>query len=695
MHLVSMIPKAYLEIKRHLKFIFFFGLVFLTVLRSGVNAQENTLDSIRAELNRTPQLSEARFKKAMNLATYYREKRPTLDIVIDGFEKDYLRHGTEALAWAEKEGTPLQLAQARRFKVDYILYYSYNIDDSNFDFLTLGQQMINDGVFFSKEDEYYVYRKLTDIFIERQFYKEYLTLVPKKFAMARELSKPYSEPFREYAEIGTIYYRQKDYKTAREYYRRTLDSLKGEKENLFKASIINNIALSFSKQGLKDSAVYYYQKSLKCINSGPSERYDYKTDQYDEHIKNVIKANIAYLEVNDGNYDEAIVAIKKELYTGKREDEVTTTVQAYNKLGELFYLKKQYPIALIYLDSALHVMKVSMHDNELIANQRHRAKILLVTGKQDKAEELFSKAQGFEDSINLIKSEKQIKVASVLYETQAKEKQLQTQRLSLAKQSEEILKKEKANIVYSIIVFILGGSLLIFLWFNKKIKSKKEEIEAQKKLVDDSLKEKEILLKEIHHRVKNNLQVVSSLLIKQGVVSNNEEVKKLMEDGQNRIKSMAMVHQLLYQTEDHRNLNLKEYTKFLVSSISSSNHFQGMDISTEIKMDDIYVHIDIAVPYGLILNELLSNSFEHGFSYGDSGRITILLVNEDRNKLKLIISDTGKGIPEDIEQQMKNSMGINLVKGLAWQLRGSLGYKKTANGSKFEVTFMNNLNDLT
>jgi two-component sensor histidine kinase len=678
-----------------LPLILLLGFMTLPVCFSFGIAQQKVLDSLRKEVQSAPPFSETRFNKVMQLAGRYRNLRPTVNIIIEGFDQDYTEYGIRALRWAQQEGTPLQLAQARRFEIDYALYYDYHLDDSSIKFLPLGQNMVNDGVFYSKEDEYYVYRKLVDLYKEKQFFKEFLNLVPRKFELARKLGKPYSENFREYADIGTVYYRQKDYRTAREYYKKTLVSLNKTNENLFKASINNNIALSFSKQGVIDSAIYYYKKSLDIIDSGPSEQYDYKTSEYDEHIKNVVKANIAYLEMRKGKYDEAIDAIKREVHTGKRENEVTTIVQGYNKLGEIYYYKKQYPMALLYLDSAVTAMKPSMHDKDFITNQRQRAKIYLATGKQSIAEQLFAEAKSFEDSIDLVKSKEQIKIASVLYETQAKDEELQQQRLALAKQNEEILRKEKSNIIFSIILVIFGGSLLVFLWVNNKIKSKKEEIEIQKKLVDNSLKEKEILLKEIHHRVKNNLQVVSSLLIKQGNVSNNEHLKKIMEDGQNRIKSMAMVHQLLYQTEDYQNLNLKEYSKLLIRSISSSQQLQGREISTEIQMEDVYAHIDVAVPYGLILNELVSNSFEHGFPEGNSGTISVLLQKKKEGKFDLIVRDNGIGIPNDIDNRQKNSMGINLIKGLAWQLRGSLSYRNTTVGSEFVVTFRNNLNGVT
>ena len=631
----------------------------------------------------------------MELASIYRKYQPRLEKVVEGFDEDYLQYGVEALKWAEEYGSPKQLAQARRFEIDYYRYLYLIIDKNNLDIVFKGQQMISEGIFYSLEDEFVVYRELTDLYNEKQFFKEFLELVTKKFDLARQLKKPFSESFWEYSAIGTIYYKQQDYETARVYYKKTLDAITSSDHDLFRASINNNIALSYTKEEKTDSAINYYNKSLKIIESALLVTNQYQTNHDIEHLKNVIKSNIAYLGVKKGEYDMAITAIKKELFSGKMKKEPSTIVQAYNKLGEIYYYKKQYIIAEKYLDSARKSFIGGIHDKDQINNLNHRAKILLATNKQDEANKLFRKAEQFEDSISIIKSSRQTKIASVLYETQAKEAELQKQRLELVKQNEEILKKEKAQIIYSVVLIILITSLLGFYWFNRKIQYQKEQVEAQKKLVDSSLKEKEILLKEVHHRVKNNLQVVSSLLIKQGSVSEDEQVKKLMIDGQNRIKSMAMVHQLLYQTEDFRNINLKEYTNLLVNSISDSHQFKEMDITLKIHMEDIHSHIDIAVPYGLILNELLSNCFEHGFAKGGPGSITVTVNHLQNEDYQLIVSDTGQGIPENIDQKMKKSLGINLVKGLAWQLRGDLFFSNTSQGSRFEVTFQNNLKNVS
>jgi two-component sensor histidine kinase len=664
------------------------GILLLLGFNVTSYSQESAIDSLRLTINKTPENSQERFLEVMELASKYRELKMTKEFFLNNLSVDYQSYGIPALAWAVENGSPENIARARRFEFDYWAYFRGKIDKNNYNVFLLGQQMIANGVFYSPEDEYFIYRKLADTYQEKEFYKEFLDLIPKTYALGRQLNKPYSENYHEYESIGTVYYRLNDYTKARYYYRKTLNSISSDTLSLFKASINNNMALSFAKQEKVDSAIYYYNRSLKIIETGVPEYYDGKTRQYNEHIKNVIKANIAYLGIKKGEYDKAIHSIKRELFTGKREIEPSTIVQAYNKLGEIYYLKKDYNIAEKFLDSAKPFFGKGFYDTDRITNLRHRAKVLLATNQQDEAELLFLEAQKFEDSIKLVKSIDQTKVAAVLYETQTKEKELQSQRLALAEKNEEILIKEKSQIIYSVIVIILFVSLLAFYWFNRKIQS-------QKKLVDDSLKEKELLLKEIHHRVKNNLQVVSSLLIKQGAISDNKQVKRLMEDGQNRIKSMAVVHQLLYQTEDFRNLNLKDYTQILSNSISHSQQFHNKEIDLEIDMDDITSHIDIAVPYGLILNELISNCFEHGFPNGGPGKIKISVKKIEGYQYKLTVSDNGKGIPDNIQERMKKSLGLNLIEGLAWQLRGSLSFQSLPDKTLFEVTFHNNLNVLS
>ena len=260
-------------------------------------SQEKELDSIRTIVANSSKSKEDRFNKIMELASIYRKYQPRLEKVVEGFDEDYLQYGVEALKWAEEYGSPKQLAQARRFEIDYYRYLYLIIDKNNLDIVFKGQHMISEGIFYSLEDEFVVYRELTDLYNEKQFFKEFLELVTKKFDLARQLKKPFSESFWEYSAIGTIYYKQQDYETARVYYKKTLDAITSSDHDLFRASINNNIALSYTKEEKTDSAINYYNKSLKIIESTLLVTNQYQTDHDIEHLKNVIKSNIAYLGV--------------------------------------------------------------------------------------------------------------------------------------------------------------------------------------------------------------------------------------------------------------------------------------------------------------------------------------------------------------------------------------------------------------
>ncbi|MDR3629380.1 MAG: CHASE domain-containing protein [Desulfocapsaceae bacterium] len=186
-----------------------------------------------------------------------------------------------------------------------------------------------------------------------------------------------------------------------------------------------------------------------------------------------------------------------------------------------------------------------------------------------------------------------------------------------------------------------------------------------------ALKEKEILLREIHHRVKNNMQMISSLLTLQAEAVENEQIRQTFIECQQRIITMAMIHETLYSGNDLSSINLSDYLKRLISHLRGifSRH-TGVQIITE--LDAIELNIDTAVPCGLIINELLTNAFKHAFLQGDSGLIKIKNHPVGKKELVLEISDNGRGLPADLDFDNPSSLGLKLVKGLLeHQLNGS------------------------
>jgi PAS domain S-box-containing protein len=200
-----------------------------------------------------------------------------------------------------------------------------------------------------------------------------------------------------------------------------------------------------------------------------------------------------------------------------------------------------------------------------------------------------------------------------------------------------------------------------------------------------SLREKDALLKEVHHRVKNNLQIISSLLNLQARYTHNAQALALFRDSQNRVKSMALVHEQLYQSQDLTRIHFGEYVQLLTNNLFRSYGINTHLIKYKIHTD-ISLGIDTAVPCGLIINELISNSLKYAFPSRRAGEIRIDLTATPDHRLTLIVADNGVGLPQDLDLQNSSSLGLRLVRILSEQLEGDIEFH-SENGTEFRMTF--------
>jgi len=201
-----------------------------------------------------------------------------------------------------------------------------------------------------------------------------------------------------------------------------------------------------------------------------------------------------------------------------------------------------------------------------------------------------------------------------------------------------------------------------------------KEIEERKRVEDtikSSLEEKEILLREIHHRVKNNLQIISSLLSLQSNNSNDENLHKQFRESQNRIYSMALIHEHLYESENLTKIEFDSYIRTLAFTLHETYEQKDLNVIINVKIEDIYLGIDVAIPCGLIVNELISNSLQHAFP------------NKGNNEYK---SDNGIGIPENLDIKKTDTLGLQLVYGLTQQIKGNVELDRSV-GTKFRISF--------
>lgn len=260
-----------------------------------------------------------------------------------------------------------------------------------------------------------------------------------------------------------------------------------------------------------------------------------------------------------------------------------------------------------------------------------------------------------------------------------------------AYRNEEILERAKLTEPYAYIVKPfeereLRTNVEIALNRHRAEKERIEstEITAKNEFLKKSLKEQEILLREIHHRVNNNMQIISSLLSLQSTQVKDERDLDLFIDSLNRVKSMAKVHERLYQSEDLSSIKFAEYGSSMLTDLFSS-HRTSPGIRLKIDIEDVSFNMETAIPCGLIINELVSNSLKYAFPDGQ-GEIVVGLNHYQDKKFCLTITDNGVGIPEDIDFKNTESLGFRLTNNLTQQLEGKILLDRS-NGTKFTIIF--------
>lgn len=210
------------------------------------------------------------------------------------------------------------------------------------------------------------------------------------------------------------------------------------------------------------------------------------------------------------------------------------------------------------------------------------------------------------------------------------------------------------------------------------------ERKLQEKHLKSALSEKEVLLSEIHHRVKNNLQIIDSLIGMQLDGTGSDQAIAVLQDSQNRVKSMAMIHQTLYQSQDFSKVDIATVIGRLVENLTAS--YAASSVSVIIDVDELYLPLDVSIPLGLIVNELVSNAFKHAFGDDREPFVTIICKRGVDESIVLSVSDNGSGLSLPFEEMKHKSLGLRLVSALTQQLKGDLEVKR-GNPTEFHIRF--------
>jgi two-component sensor histidine kinase len=372
------------------------------------------------------------------------------------------------------------------------------------------------------------------------------------------------------------------------------------------------------------------------------------------------------------------------------DNEPVTNVDAYYVIGKFYIERQRYEKAGLYLNKAL----AASHETETgVSTLSNLMDIHLFLFKVDSAAgnylsaiRHFREHKALSDNLFSNTKSRQIEELQIQYETAQKEHNIKL--LQHERDTQQARLKQAGilrNVTLACIMLLLIIIILLYNRYRMKLRSHndlQQLITVQKKLIN----EKEWLLKEIHHRVKNNLQIVMSLLGTQSAFLENEAALKANQESQHRIQTMALIHKKLYQSDNMSLINMQSYIQELVNYLRDS--FDAWTrITFDISIAPVQLEVSQAVPVGLILNEAITNAIKYAFPGTGKGMVSIRMESKPDQHLLLTVSDNGVGLPESFNVDADGTFGISLMKTLSGQLGGSFSIRNRNSGVTITIAF--------
>lgn len=664
--------------------------VFLLLVVNPLFSQteEHQLDSIENWLNKG-----SKEERIVKIASFIRDA--------NFYEMDHSRftpYINDAYAWEEKNPNTKLLNTLRLGHVNLLI-----AGGDRTEAVRLLQEILHSKESISVKDSVSVYTFLFDIYTNvRSFSKAWEVLKIRDNILSHtNIKSHFLNQFKKIRinNLAVIYYETKDYNNARIQYKKLLVFAQKENDLHFEAGALNNIGFTYLKKNKPDSAIVYFQQSFEVwkkhlagINS-PTIK--------DSSFLDLVNGNIGQAYNDKNEYQTAIPLLINDIETNYKTAHYSGIVNGLNELS-ISYLGLGRPKkALELLDSASNLIKTNQLSSGYVENCENKIKVYDYEGNTKQAYRFYKELVAYKDSIEHVENTNMNAILQVVYEVEQKNKEIDNQKTSLirADANAEIQQGKQQYLVIVVLLMLVAVIILIINSLQrkkrvKKFKEKSQQIKEQNNIIEKALLEKETLLKEIHHRVKNNLQLISGMLELQSSKINDDSVREIMEQGQNRIKSMALIHQQLYESEDLGEIDFRKYVIQLTNDIIITVNDTNKNIGIVLDIIDFLLDINTAVPMGLIINELVVNAFKHGFLNKKEGTITITLKALEDEYYQLTIYDNGNGLPANFDINNTNSLGLRLVKGLSRQIGGSCEFKNGTGttGTTVIIKFRNDNN---
>lgn len=460
-----------------------------------------------------------------------------------------------------------------------------------------------------------------------------------------------------YANLGNVYVRMGEKEKAKSTYLAALDIKITYNDRRGEAVIYNNLSAIYNSADELDSAILLAEKSAIIReeirdNGGLIDIYN----------------QLGEVHGKKGAYEKGIGYLKKAYDIASASDSKALKAKSAIGLGKLFNELRRDRESINYLKEGF-ALSQKASEREII-REANMALATYYRQRQDpRGYAYYERAVQLDDSLRNDEETRKITRLEMQYEFDKEREFLELERKTqeLAFSAELDRQRFQRNIGLG----ALGSGLIILLilWRSYRIqKSNRTLLQKQNEKLGIALRDRENLLKEIHHRVKNNLQVVSSLLSLQSRSIKDPAALDAIEEGRNRVKAMGLIHQNLYQEENLVGVNLPQYIEKLTDNLLESYKIQHADIHINRKVEKLSIDVDTLIPLGLILNELISNSLKYAFEGRKEGKID-LYIGKSEEGLKVEIADDGVGLPGDFNFHESKSMGYKLIRAFVKKMK--------------------------
>lgn len=458
--------------------------------------------------------------------------------------------------------------------------------------------------------------------------------------------------------IGAAYQLRKKPEETIKYYLKALKGFEEVRDTLWMANLYNNISIQKNELGLYQEELDYKQKAM-----------DIYIAQKDTQMILLTKGNLAHTYFKLGEYKKSLLNAEDYLYSPYNE--AGQSGRATVLLAYAYTLQKigDQSKSLKIIQEAKAIAEKNGFKEVTMKAHEHLASLYEAQNNFKQAYFHYKSFHALQDTLFNQQKDETINDLLVKYDSDKKDADIIL--LNAENELKNLQIAKSNNTKWALIFGLFLVSLLAFLaWRLKNIKAKNNiELTSKNQQISKALEEKNILLREIHHRVKNNLQVISSLLKLQSQYIEDEGAVKAIAEGRNRVHSMALLHQNLYKEDNLTGVNMKEYFTNLIEGLFDAYKITDIKLVTEI--EDLTLDIDTVIPLGLIANELVSNALKHAFDNVENGVLTVKLSEKDGHLL-FNVKDNGNGYNENLVAEGKKSFGQKLIKSLSDKLEADV-----------------------